>query len=66
MKLENGRCCGRKPLLYKRGDGWAPRGHYFCDRCDRCYDAKTFDQLVNWAWTKDAVGEFVRKVPHYK
>ena len=24
-----GRCCGRKPLVYKQ-----PSLHFFCDRCD--------------------------------
>ena len=27
----NGRCCGRKPQLYKS------KGHYYCHKCSYCY-----------------------------
>jgi hypothetical protein len=41
---DKGRCCGRKPLVYKR-----PRLHLFCPRCDREYDANG-QQQANWAY----------------
>ncbi len=44
-KLDSaGRCCGRKPLVYKRPH------HLFCSRCDRSFDPITKQQIVNWAW----------------
>lgn len=53
MKLDDkGRCCGRKPLEYKRD------GHKFCPRCDRAYDIATGEQITNWAWLKKPDGEF--------
>lgn len=51
---EKGRCCGRKPLVYK-----VPRSQKFCTRCDRSYDRASGEQIENWAWKKDASGEFV-------
>jgi hypothetical protein len=55
-KLDNkGRCCGRKPLIYKR-----PTHHLFCSRCDRAYDPESHEQIENWAWKKEQQGEFVR------
>jgi len=55
MKLdEQGRCCGRKPLVYKRD------GFRFCTRCDRAYDISTGEQIENWAWIKNAAGGFIR------
>ncbi len=59
MKLDSdGRCCGRKPLVYKR-----PPAHKYCTRCDRAYDSVTGEQLVNWAWEADArfPGGFARR-----
>lgn len=50
----DGRCCGRKPLVYKR-----PYFHYFCSRCDREFNANG-NQVPNWAW-KLRGSEFVRK-----
>ena len=41
---EKGRCCGRKPLVYKR-----PSFHYFCSRCDREYSPDGRQQ-ENWKW----------------
>jgi len=41
---EAGRCCGRKPLVYKR------EPHYFCDRCDRAFSLRDGVQIANWAW----------------
>lgn len=55
MKLdEKGRCCGRKPLTYKR-----PQPHFFCFRCSRSYDIDG-NQIENWAWEKDGE-DFKRK-----
>lgn len=50
---DKGRCCGRKPLQYKR-----PKpGHLFCDRC---YAEFTADgqQRANWAWLAVPGGGF--------
>ena len=57
QKLDNlGRCCGRKPLVYKR------EPHYFCTRRDRAYSLDTGEQIANWAWLpKD--GGFVPRYP---
>lgn len=51
---ENGRCYGRKPLIYKR-----PRVHGFCMRCCREYDGN--EQVENWAWKQSDDGTFTRK-----
>jgi len=50
------RCCGRKPLVYKR------QNMLFCCRCDRQYNPITKGQQENWAWLwdKDKL-DFVRK-----
>ena len=40
-----GRCCGRKPLVYK-----SPPPHRFCIRCDRAYHLIKNQQIENWAW----------------
>jgi hypothetical protein len=40
----DGRCCGRKPLAYKR------RHSRFCQQCHRSYDIDTGRQIENWAW----------------
>lgn len=58
MRLdEKGRCCGKKPIFYKR----PPR--HFCPRCDRAYDAVTGEQIENWAWRKaPGAAEFQRKL----
>lgn len=44
---EKGRCCGRKPLVYKR-----PSFHYFCCKCSRDFGADG-SQYGNWAYVKD-------------
>jgi hypothetical protein len=41
---EKGRCCGRKPIVYKR-----PKLHYFCDRCCSEYSAEK-RKVHNFAW----------------
>lgn len=56
-----GRCCGRKPIKYKRDGG----PHYFCPRCNRSYDLVTQRQIPNWCYeaTVDPK-EFRVKHPH--
>ncbi len=49
-----GRCCGRKPLVYKRPP------HLYCARCDRAYNPETLVQIENWAYEKDSSGIFVK------
>jgi hypothetical protein len=44
---EKGRCCGVKPLVYKR-----PTHHLFCCRCDAEYDFPSLEQKNNFAWVK--------------
>lgn len=39
-----GRCCGRKPLEYKRPP------HLFCTRCNRNYDPKSGLQQPSFGW----------------
>ena len=43
---ENGRCCGRKPLVYKRPP------HLFCCRCNAAFHSKTGKQIGNWAFSE--------------
>lgn len=50
---DKGRCCGIKPLNYKR----APEAYRFCHRCDRAYDANG-EQMPNWAWRMVEPGVF--------
>ena len=50
-----GRCCGRKPLIYKRPY------HHFCDRCDAAYD-EDGRQIENWMW-KRLNGGFIPAYP---
>lgn len=54
---ERGRCCGRKPIEYRR------EPHKFCPRCDRAFDSVTGEQIGNWAYTRDADGTFTPKYP---
>lgn len=57
-----GRCCGRKPLHYRRGDTTSlRRPQLFCTRCYAAYDPETREQIENWAFARDASGGFVRK-----
>lgn len=49
-RLDNkGRCCGRKPIEYKRYGGH----HLFCHRCDREYNPLTGIQQANWAYDEE-------------
>lgn len=42
---EAGRCCGRKPMIYKR-----PKQRLFCPRCDAEFDPHNGKQTANWAY----------------
>jgi hypothetical protein len=46
-----GRCCGRKPIAYKRPS------RFFCPRCDREY-APDGKQVANWAFKRRDDGLF--------
>lgn len=48
---DKGRCCGRKPLVYK-----VPQHRLFCARCDAQYDPQTGIQVANWAYRAAADG----------
>lgn len=39
-----GRCCGRKPMVYKRPH------RLFCPRCDAEYNPSTGRQQQNWCY----------------
>ena len=53
MRLDNkGRCCGRKPLVYRGRNTTSTGPHRFCARCDRAYDLEENEQIPNWAWKK--------------
>jgi hypothetical protein len=43
---DKGRCCGRKPIVYKRPH------HFYCDRCDAAFDPSDGKQVPNWAYYK--------------
>ena len=53
---DKGRCCGRKPIRYKRDNYW------FCPRCNRTY-WPTGRQRENWAFKLDPSGYYERKQP---
>ena len=50
----NSRCCGRKPIIYKRPP------HLFCCRCNAAFDPVSGVQIANWAYVKAPDGGFVR------
>ena len=52
---DQGRCCGRKPILYKR-----PEPYRFCARCDAAFNMLG-EQTENWAWKITGNDEFTRK-----
>lgn len=61
----DGRCCGRKPKLYKtrRGMQAVPDPHHFCVRCDAEY-ALDGTQRSNWAWQATGDGWFAATYPN--
>jgi len=46
---EKGRCCGRKPLKYRR------ESHLFCRRCCASFDYEG-NQIENWAYSRTIGG----------
>lgn len=52
---EDGRCCGRKPLTYKRD------GRLFCTRCCRGYAILTGEQIGNYFWEPIGVTRFASR-----
>ena len=51
---DKGRCCGRKPIRYKRS------GRLFCSRCDREYLIETGEQVESFAW-KRVSGDWAKR-----
>ena len=47
---DKGRCCGRKPLVYKR-----PTHYLYCSRCNRGFSPDG-RQIENWAYKGRADG----------
>jgi len=47
---EKGRCCGRKPIVYKSHYSTAEGPQRYCPRCDRSYHITQNRQVPNWAW----------------
>lgn len=47
---DKGRCCGRKPIVYKGGSWRSPAPQRFCCRCDRSYGLNDPNQIPNWAY----------------
>lgn len=47
---EQGRCCGRKPIHYKRGNSYQSGPRYYCDRCDATFSVETGEQVPSWAY----------------
>jgi hypothetical protein len=56
---ERGRCCGRKPVPYKRP------ARLFCSRCCRQYAPTTGLQEPNWAWLSDGTNGFRSRYPDH-
>ena len=53
MKLDDkGRCCGRKPMVYRGKHTTADGPHRFCPRCDRAYSLEDNEQIPNWAYAR--------------
>ena len=57
---DKGRCCGRKPIVYKSKWSTAEGPQKFCTRCDRSFHLETGEQIPNWAWCQ-VNGEWKRK-----
>lgn len=58
------RCCGRKPVAYKRGiDGITRDPHLYCTRCRASFNIKTGTQIARFPYVlKD--GELVKDSLH--
>jgi hypothetical protein len=53
-----GRCCGRKPVTYKR-----PVHRLYCTRCDSEFTPDGV-QVANWAWVDNLDGTFTDNRHH--
>ena len=60
MLDDKGRCCGRKPIPYKRDRT------LFCDRCDKHYSMDTAQQVQCWAWHETSPGVWARRAGYVK
>lgn len=49
---EKGRCCGKKPIVYRGKNNTAEGPHRYCPRCDRGYELDAPFQINNWFWKK--------------
>ena len=45
-----GRCCGRKPIVYRTSTYTSNGPQRFCPRCDRSYEIDTDNQIENFHW----------------
>lgn len=65
QKLDDkGRCCGRKPIHYKRSHPPHNMTPYlWCCRCSAAFDPATGLQIDNWAYRSVGTeGKFVHRV----
>jgi len=54
---KDSRCCGRKVIRFgAKNDSDA---YFFCNCCNRAYDANSRQQVENFAWKKLTSGAFV-------
>jgi hypothetical protein len=53
---EKGRCCGRKPIIYKAGYAYNPLrwDYFYCDRCGNRYEAVSPFRRLNGSITLKA------------
>ncbi len=58
---DKGRCCGRKPIVYRGRNTTATGPHRFCTRCCAAYHLTENKQIPNWAWRQDGAN-WVKKV----
>lgn len=58
---DDGRCCGRKPIVYKGRMSTTEGPQRFCPRCDRAYELDAPYQINNWAWKRAPGGKFERQ-----
>lgn len=47
---DKGRCCGRKPIVYKLSPAAGEPPQRFCHRCNRAYHLTDNRQIENWCW----------------
>lgn len=57
----NGRCCGRKPMVYKSKTSTSTGPHRFCPKCDRAFNLESGHQIDNWAWKHNAQGQWIKR-----